>query len=86
MHKKLQITFKYRKRKVEERRWYVSEIDNILKENQEIYDANQRELNSLQLELVKSVNISWLHFFLRPILFIQEPTGMNLNDSHYFAN
>ena len=25
-------------------------------------------------------------FFLRQSSFIQEPTGMNLNDSHYFAN
>ena len=57
-----------------------------MKENQEIYDANQRELNSLQFELVKSDNAAWLHFFLRRILFIQEPSGMNLNDSHYFAN
>ena len=37
--------------------------------------------NSLQLELVKLEYI-----FLRLISFIQEPTDMNLNDSHYFAN
>ena len=35
---------------------YGSEIENIWKECQEVYDANQRELNSLQLELVKSDN------------------------------
>ena len=35
---------------------YVSEIENIWKESQEVYDANQRELNCLQLELVKSEN------------------------------
>ena len=39
----MQIAFKYRKRKVEERRGHVSEIENILKENQVIYDANQKE-------------------------------------------
>ena len=38
-------------------------MENILKENQKIYDANQRKLNSLQLELVKSDNATWLHFF-----------------------
>ena len=32
---------------------YVSEIENIWKERQEVHDANQRGLNSLQLELVK---------------------------------
>ena len=48
---------------MKERRWHVSEIENILKENQKIYDANQRKLNSLQLELVKSDNATWLHFF-----------------------
>ena len=35
---------------------YVSEIENIWKECQEVHDANQRGLNSLQLELVKSDN------------------------------
>ena len=35
---------------------HLSEIENIWKELQEVYDANQRELNSLQLELVKSDN------------------------------
>ena len=35
---------------------YVREIENIWKELQEVYDANQRGLNSLQLELVKSGN------------------------------
>ena len=35
---------------------YVSEIENIWKERKEVYDANQRELNCLQLELVKSDN------------------------------
>ena len=37
---------------------YVSEVENIKfwKELQELYDANQRGLNSLQLELVKSDN------------------------------
>ena len=35
---------------------YVSEIENIWEESQEVYDANQRELNCLQLELVKSDN------------------------------
>ena len=35
---------------------YVSEVENIWKELQEVYDANQRGLNSLQLELVKSDN------------------------------
>ena len=39
---------------MKERRWHVSEIESVLKENQEIYDANQRKLNPLQLELVKS--------------------------------
>jgi len=34
----------------------VSEIESVLKENQEIYDANQRKLNSLKLELVKLDN------------------------------
>ena len=34
----------------------LSKIENFLKERQEIYNANQRELNSLQLELVKSDN------------------------------
>ena len=33
---------------------YVSEIENVWKELQEVYDANQRGLNSLQLKLVKS--------------------------------
>ena len=33
---------------------YGSEIENIWKKCQEVYDANQRELNSLQLKLVKS--------------------------------
>ena len=33
-----------------------SKIEHFLKEHQEIYNANQRELNSLQLELVKSDN------------------------------
>ena len=33
---------------------YASEIENIWKKCQEVYDANQRELNSLQLKLVKS--------------------------------
>ena len=28
----------------------LSEIQNILKEHQELYDANQRELNSVKLE------------------------------------
>ena len=35
---------------------YVSEVENIWKELQEVYHANQRGLNSLQLELVKSDN------------------------------
>ena len=34
----------------------VSEIENISKERQEVYNANQRELNCLQLALVKSDN------------------------------
>ena len=34
----------------------MSEIESILKENQEIYDTNQRNLNSLKLELVKLDN------------------------------
>ena len=34
----------------------MSEIESVLKENQEIYDANQRKLNSLKLELVKLDN------------------------------
>ena len=54
----------YRKRKVKERRWHVSGIENILKENQEIYGANQRELSSVQLEyVIKSDNATWFHFF-----------------------
>ena len=56
MHKKLQITFKHMKRKVKETRWHVSEMESVLKENQEIYDANQRKVNSLELELVKLDN------------------------------
>ena len=35
---------------------YVSEIENIWKERQDVHDANQRGFNSLQLELVKSDN------------------------------
>ena len=35
---------------------YVSEVENICKELQEVYDAIQRGLNSLRLELVKSDN------------------------------
>ena len=35
---------------------YVTEIENIWKERQEVHDANQRGFNSLQLELVKSDN------------------------------
>ena len=38
-------------------------MENILKEHQEIYGANQRELSSLQLEyIIKSDNATWLHF------------------------
>ena len=48
---------------MKERRWHVSEIESISKENQEIYDANQRKLNSLKLELVKLDKATWLHFF-----------------------
>ena len=44
---------------MKERRWHVSEIENMLKEHQEICGANQRELNSLQLEyIIKSDNAS----------------------------
>ena len=52
IHKKLQVTFRYRKRKVKERRWHVSDIENILKDHQDLYGANQRELSSLQLETI----------------------------------
>ena len=85
--KKFQITFKHRKRKVKERRWHVSEIETILKENQEIYDANQRKLNSLKLELVKLENATWINFFWgQSHLSKSQLMDMNLNDSHYFAN
>ena len=44
-------------------RWHVSEIESILKKDQEIYDANQKKLNSLKLELVKLDNSTWINFF-----------------------
>ena len=31
---------------------HVRDIENILKEQQEIYGANQRELSSVQLEII----------------------------------
>ena len=39
---KLQVTFKYRTKKVKERRWHVSDIENILTEHQDLYGAIQR--------------------------------------------
>ena len=45
-----------KKRKANEKGWRFSKIENFLKERQEIYNANQRELNSVKLELVKSDN------------------------------
>ena len=39
------------------------EIQNILKEHQELCDANNRELYSIRLELVKSDNATLLKFF-----------------------
>ena len=87
IHKKLQVTFKYRKRKVKERRWHVSDIENILKDHQDLYGANQRELSSLQLEIIynKIRQCYLITLFLRVMSFIQEPKGMNLNDGHNFA-
>ena len=52
---------------------YVSETENIWKERQEVHDANQRGLNSLQLELVKSDNellYDYGTFFLKAMPFI----------------
>ena len=50
---------------------YVSEVENICKELQEVYDANQRGLNSLQLELVKSDNkLLYDYIFLKAMPFI----------------
>ena len=31
---------------------YVSDIENILKDHKDLYGANQRELSSLQLEII----------------------------------
>ena len=58
-----------------------------MKERQEIYNANQRELNSLQLELVKSDN-EFLYdnfFFMEAMSFALVPTGMIINNSHNFG-
>ena len=42
---------------MKERRGHVSDIENILKEHQELYGGNQRELSSPQLEyMIKSDN------------------------------
>ena len=62
----------------------VSDIENILKDHQDLYGANQRELSSLQLEIIynKIRQCYLITLFLRVMSFIQEPKGMNLNDGH----
>ena len=66
----------------------VSDIENILKDHQDLYGANQRELSSLQLEIIynKIRQCYLITLFLRVMSFIQEPKGMNLNDGHNFAS
>ena len=66
----------------------LSKTENFLKERQEIYNANQRELNSLQLELVKSDNqflYDSFFFFMEGMSFALEPTGMIINNRYNFA-
>ena len=49
-----QVTMKYSKTKAKERRSRLCEIENKLKECQEIFDSNPTENNAVQLETIKS--------------------------------
>ena len=66
---------------------YVSEIENIWKESQEAYDANQRELNCLQLELVKSDNKLLYDYIFSEgnAIYSSSQLSMNIDDSHNFV-
>lgn len=59
--------------------------ENTLKARQGIHGAIQRELNSLQLELVKSDNAIWLHFFSDGNVIYLRTAGIDINDSHNFV-
>ena len=51
-----------------------------------VYNANQKKLNSPQLELVKSDHkLLFDYFFVEAMSFSLEPPGMIINDSHKFA-
>ena len=49
-----QVTLKYSKTKARERRSRLWEIENKLKERQEIFDTFSTESNAIQLETIKS--------------------------------
>ena len=49
-----QVTMKYSKTKARERRSRLWEIENKLKERQEIFDTFPTENNAIQLETIKS--------------------------------
>ena len=72
-----QVTMKYSKTKARERRSRLCEVENKLKECQEIFDTFPTDSNAIQLEMIKSEYNSLYDYIIQGNVIRSEPTGMN---------